>query len=145
MMMKVLVPAFFSRKDTKTPMYAALAALALNIILNYYFAFTLGFGHIGLAFASSISALLSSGILYTILVKGNYIQLTSPLNRFNLAVILGSISVILFLIYGPFNINFNSLSFIDRLITLSLEVAISILLYLLITRAIFGKKLQELF
>ena len=145
MMMKVLVPAFFSRKDTKTPMYAALAALALNIILNYYFAFTLGYGHIGLAFASSISALLSTGILYTILVKGNYIQLTSPLNRFNLAVILGSISVILFLIYGPFNINFNSLSFIDRLITLSLEVAISILLYLLITRAIFGKKLKELF
>ena len=72
MMMKVLVPAFFSRKDTKTPMYAAIAALALNIALNYYLAFILGYGHTGLAFASSVSALLSCGILYTILIKDNY-------------------------------------------------------------------------
>jgi len=145
MMMKVLVPAFFSRKDTKTPMYAAIAALALNIALNYYLAFILGYGHTGLAFASSISALLSCGILYTILIKDNYIQFRNPINRFNLALALGSLSIILFLLYGPFNVDFNSLSFLERLFNLSLEVVISIFLYLLITRAIIGGKLRELF
>ena len=145
MMMKVLVPAFFSRKDTKTPMYAAIAALALNIALNYYLAFFLGYGHTGLAFASSVSALLSCGILYIILIKDNYIQFRNPINRFNLALALGSLSIILFLLYGPFNMDFDSLSFLERLFNLSLEVVISIFLYLLITRAIIGGKLRELF
>ncbi|MDG1203516.1 MAG: hypothetical protein P8N65_06595, partial [SAR86 cluster bacterium] len=65
--------------------------------------------------------------------------------RFNLALVLGSLSIILFLLYGPFNVDFNSLSFLERLFNLSLEVVISIFLYLLITRAIIGGKLRELF
>tara|TARA_B110000881_G_C18571647_1_gene515961 strand:- start:1168 stop:2001 length:834 start_codon:yes stop_codon:yes gene_type:complete len=145
MLMKVLVPAFFSRKDTKTPMYAAITALTLNIALNYYFAIILGYGHTGLALASSIAALLSSGILFTILVKDKYIQLSNPFNKFNLALMVGSFSIIIFLLYGPFNIEFDSLSFFERLLNLTLEVGISIILYLVITRAIVGSKLRELF
>ena len=41
MLMKVLTPAFFARKDTKTPMYVALISLLLNATFNYYFAFVL--------------------------------------------------------------------------------------------------------
>ena len=67
MLMKVLVPAFFSRQDTKTPMYAAIAALISNIILHYVFVFIVGYDHAGLALASSISATLSCGILFLIL------------------------------------------------------------------------------
>ena len=85
MLMKVLVPAFFSRQDTKTPMYAAIAALISNIILNYVFVFIVGYDHAGLALASSISATLSCGILFLILVNDKYIQLQNPFNRFNLS------------------------------------------------------------
>ena len=145
MLMKVLVPAFFSRQDTKTPMYAAIAALISNIILNYIFVFILGYDHAGLALASSISASLSCGILFLILVNGKYIQLQNPFNRFNLSILTASIIVGIFLIYGPFNIDFNSLSFTERLLTLFLEVGFSILLYLGITRAIVGKSLRSLF
>jgi putative peptidoglycan lipid II flippase len=49
MLMKVLTPAFFARKDTKTPMYVAIVSLILNASLNYYLAFILDFGHIGIA------------------------------------------------------------------------------------------------
>ena len=145
MLMKVLVPAFFSRQDTKTPMYAAIAALISNIILNYVFVFIVGYDHAGLALASSISATLSCGILFLILVNDKYIQLQNPFNRFNLSVLTASIIVGIFLIYGPFNIDFNSLSFTERLLTLFLEVGFSILLYLGITRAIVGKSLRSLF
>ena len=69
MAMKVLVPAFFSRQDTKTPMIVALFSLLLNIVLNYFLAFYLGYGHIGLAIASSIAAVLSVVLLSTLLAK----------------------------------------------------------------------------
>ena len=145
MLMKVLVPAFFSRQDTKTPMYAAIAALISNIILNYVFVFIVGYDHAGLALASSISATLSCGILFLILVNDKYIQLQNPFNRFNLSVLTASIIVGIFLIYGPFNIDFNSLSFTERLLTLLLEVGFSTLLYLGITRVVIGKSLRSLF
>ena len=145
MLMKVLVPAFFSRQDTKTPMYAAIAALISNIILNYVFVFIVVYDHAGLALASSISATLSCGILFLILVNDKYIQLQNPFNRFNLSVLTASIIVGIFLICGPFNIDFNSLSFTERLLTLFLEVGFSILIYLGITRAIVGKSLRSLF
>ena len=145
MMMKVLVPAFFSRKDTKTPMYAAIAALILNVLLNYIFAFKLGYGHTGLALASSVAAILSVSILFVILVKEKYIQYTNPFNRFNFALIVASFALVQFLMFGPFNIDFSSLSFVERLVNLSLEIFISILIYLGISRIIVGKNLKELF
>tara|TARA_B100000902_G_scaffold53828_1_gene60563 strand:+ start:6162 stop:7715 length:1554 start_codon:yes stop_codon:yes gene_type:complete len=145
MMMKVLVPAFFSRKDTKTPMYAAIAALILNVLLNYIFAFKLGYGHTGLALASSVAAILSASILFVILVKEKYIQYTNPFNRFNFALIVASFTLVQFLMFGPFNIDFSSLSFVERLVNLSLEIFISILIYLGISRIIVGKNLKELF
>jgi putative peptidoglycan lipid II flippase len=145
MMMKVLVPAFFSRKDTKTPMYAAIAALLVNVILNYIFAIKLGYGHTGLALASSIAAILSSGILFIILVKDNYIQLSNPLNKFNAAILIASLAVILFLLNSPFNINFDSINFAQRLMYLSLEVGISALLYFGLAKVVLGNRLRELF
>jgi putative peptidoglycan lipid II flippase len=145
MMMKVLVPAFFSRKDTKTPMYAAIAALLVNVILNYIFAIKLGYGHIGLALASSIAAILSSSILFIILVKDNYIQLSNPLNKFNAAILIASLAVILFLLNSPFNINFDSINFAQRLMYLSLEVGISALLYFGLAKVVLGNRLRELF
>ena len=145
MMMKVLVPAFFSRKDTKTPMYAAIAALLVNVILNYIFAIKLGYGHTGLALASSIAAILSSSILFIILVKDNYIQLSNPLNKFNAAILIASLAVILFLLNSPFNINFDSINFAQRLMYLSLEVGISALLYFGLAKVVLGNRLRELF
>lgn len=59
---QILTRAFFALQDTKTPMYNAAFAMILNIILNLILSKYLGLG--GLALATSISALLTSGLLY---------------------------------------------------------------------------------
>ncbi len=70
-LVKVLVPGFYARSDTRTPVYAALVALAFFIGFNL--AFLYRFGVVGVAAASAIGAWLNCAILYVILVKrGHY-------------------------------------------------------------------------
>ena len=76
MLMKVLTPAFFARKDTKTPMYVALLSLFSNAILNYVLAFVFGYGHVGIAIGSSIAALISVLILELILLREGLIKIS---------------------------------------------------------------------
>jgi putative peptidoglycan lipid II flippase len=59
---EVLSRAFFSMKYTKTPMINAVIGMTLNIILNIILSKYLGIG--GLALATSISALVTTGLLY---------------------------------------------------------------------------------
>ena len=59
---KILVSAFYSMHDTATPVKAAVASLALNIILNLLLMRPLKAG--GLALASSISAIFNFAMLY---------------------------------------------------------------------------------
>ena len=98
MAMKVLVPAFFSRQNTKTPMIVAIISLLLNIVLNYLLAFFYGFGHVGLAIASSISALVSVCILTFLLWKESLISLQNVLSFFTLKVFIASYALIGFLV-----------------------------------------------
>ncbi|MBP9692030.1 MAG: murein biosynthesis integral membrane protein MurJ [Alphaproteobacteria bacterium] len=53
-LIKILSTQFFARRDTKTPMKVAIAAVALNVILNFLL---IGpFSYVGLAFATALSA-----------------------------------------------------------------------------------------
>ncbi|MDX1353481.1 MAG: lipid II flippase MurJ, partial [Thiomicrorhabdus sp.] len=66
-LVKILAPAFYSRKDMKTPVKVAVVALVTNIILNLIL---IGpFAHVGLAAATTISAFVNSGLLYWYLTK----------------------------------------------------------------------------
>ena len=70
-LVKVLVPSFYARSDTRTPVYAAFAALAVFIAFNL--AFLERFGVAGVAAASALGAWLNAGILYAVLVaRGHY-------------------------------------------------------------------------
>lgn len=53
-LIRVLVPGFHARGDTVTPLRVALAAVAVNLILNL--ALIRPFGHLGLALATSAAA-----------------------------------------------------------------------------------------
>ena len=145
MLMKVLTPAFFARKDTKTPMYVALLSLLLNASLNYLLAFVLGYGHVGLAIGSSIAALISVLILEFILYKEGLIQIKGLFNKFNFMILLSSIFLIVFLNFYTTKTNFIEFNQIERLIYLSIEILVSIFIYFLIARFINGKPLRTLF
>ncbi|MBN2646336.1 MAG: murein biosynthesis integral membrane protein MurJ [Thiotrichales bacterium] len=61
-LVKILAPAFYARKEMKTPVKVAVVALLTNIVLNLLL---IGpFAHVGLAAATSISAFVNAGLLY---------------------------------------------------------------------------------
>ena len=69
-LVKVLVPNFYARADTRTPVYAAFISLAVFVALN--FAILTDFGVVGVAVASVIGAWINVGYLYIVLVKRGY-------------------------------------------------------------------------
>ena len=145
MLMKVLTPAFFARKDTKTPMYVAMVSLLLNASLNYYLAFMLDFGHIGIALGSSIAALISVLILEFILYKDGFIKIKNFFNRFNIMILFSNLSLILFLNFYTNLTNFIEFGQVERVLYLSIEVIISIIIYGAVSRLILRKPIQTLF
>jgi putative peptidoglycan lipid II flippase len=64
---KVLAPAFYAREDTKTPVKIAVLCVALNTMFG--FAAMQVVGHVGLALATALSALLNASLLLRALAK----------------------------------------------------------------------------
>jgi putative peptidoglycan lipid II flippase len=74
MLVKVLAPAFYSCKDTRTPVRVAIVALATNMVLNLVFVVPMVLleipgPHAGLALATSIAAWVNAGLLFTLLIR----------------------------------------------------------------------------
>ena len=66
-LVKILAPAFYARKDMKTPVKVAVVALVTNTVLNLIL---IGpFAHVGLAAATTVSAFVNAGLLYWYLQK----------------------------------------------------------------------------
>jgi len=145
MLMKVLTPAFFARKDTKTPLYVAIVSLVLNASLNYLLAFTFDLGHIGIAIGSSIAALISVIILELILYRDGFFKVKSIFNRFNLMLLAAGSALIIFLYFFTSWTNFLALNQMERLFFLFIEVIISIAIYFSISRLILMRPLKEIF
>ncbi|MXO59061.1 murein biosynthesis integral membrane protein MurJ [Altererythrobacter salegens] len=76
-LIKVFQPAFFSREDTRTPVFVAAGALAINIALNFYV--VPRYGIVGLAAATAITATLNVATLYTILQLRGWYHFTAKL------------------------------------------------------------------
>ena len=74
-LVKVLTPGFYARRDTATPVKIAIVVLVANVILNYVliWGFNLGIG--GLAAAVAISSWLNCGILYAILHRRGHFRI----------------------------------------------------------------------
>ncbi len=69
MLVKVLAPGFYARQDMKTPVRIGVIAMVANMVLNPLFIFplmwTFDLGHVGLALATSASAWLNAGLLFS--------------------------------------------------------------------------------
>ncbi|MCA0406578.1 MAG: polysaccharide biosynthesis C-terminal domain-containing protein, partial [Proteobacteria bacterium] len=59
--------SFYARSDTKTPLYASLSAIALNLVLKLVLSPFMGAA--GLALATAIGALVNFGILFVIAAR----------------------------------------------------------------------------
>ena len=66
-LVKALTPGFFAREDTRTPLYIAIAAIAVNVALNIAFLYGTALAQVGIALASSLSGWLNAAMLATVL------------------------------------------------------------------------------
>ena len=73
MLIKILAPGYYARKDTATPVKIGIIAMAANMVMNLAFVLRLlwyfNVGHVGLALATSASAWLNAGLLLRGLLK----------------------------------------------------------------------------
>ena len=78
-LVKVLVPAFFARGDTATPVKLGMAAVALNVVLNISFMTPLQ--HMGPPLASSVAAWFNVGSLLFVLMRRGEMAPDAQLRR----------------------------------------------------------------
>ncbi|RPF71843.1 murein biosynthesis integral membrane protein MurJ [Aurantiacibacter spongiae] len=76
-LVKVLVPNFYARSDTRTPVYAAFISLA--VFVGFNIAFLQRFGVQGVAAASVIGAWINVGFLYVVLLRRGYYRVPGTL------------------------------------------------------------------
>src|SRR5690606_19673400 len=76
-LVKVLVPNFYARADTRTPVYAAIAALTVFVAFNVVF--LMRFGVVGLAAASAFAAWINAGYLFAVLAQRGCYRLSGAL------------------------------------------------------------------
>ncbi|MEQ8514107.1 MAG: murein biosynthesis integral membrane protein MurJ, partial [Chromatocurvus sp.] len=73
MLIKVLAPGFYARKDMMTPVSIGIRAMLANMVLNVLFVVPLLFyfnlGHVGLALATSVAAYLNAMLLWRGLLR----------------------------------------------------------------------------
>ena len=78
MLVKVLAPGFYARKDTATPVKIGIIAMVANMFLNLLLALPLMYfwniGHVGLALATSLAAMLNATLLLRGLLKREFYQ-----------------------------------------------------------------------
>jgi putative peptidoglycan lipid II flippase len=55
----LLAPAFYAQKDFKTPLYGSVLAVIVNLVLNAFMIFVLGWGSTSVAVATSIAAFVN--------------------------------------------------------------------------------------
>ncbi|MEP3225356.1 MAG: murein biosynthesis integral membrane protein MurJ [Parasphingorhabdus sp.] len=72
-LVKVLIPGFFARKDTRTPVYTAAISLGVNIALNLLLIPL--YGIVGLAFAGAVAAWTNCLMLYAMLHRRGHFHL----------------------------------------------------------------------
>ena len=124
----VLGKVFYSLQDTKTPMVNGAMAMGLNIILNIVLVRYMG--HAGIAFATSISAIICILLLFNSLKKkiGYFGQdriSKTTIKSLIAAIIMG---IITFLTY-TFLVSILDIGFISEVISVGISVLVGAIIY----------------
>lgn len=127
-MVKVLTPGFFARRDTRTPVLTALIALATNIALNLLLIPQMGVA--GLALASALSAWANCAMLYVVLHRRGHFYFEADLLG-RIARIIGSAAAMGAVIYflAPFGADWFDGNIGERIISIALLVGAGAIVY----------------
>ncbi|WP_174273265.1 murein biosynthesis integral membrane protein MurJ [Sphingomonas bacterium] len=78
-LIKVLVPGFYARADTRTPVRIALIAMASNLAMNLILIWPMR--HVGLALSTALSCWVNAGLLWWTLRKRGHFTIDARLKR----------------------------------------------------------------
>ncbi len=98
MLSKVLLPAFYARQDTKTPMRAAIATVIVNVVLTIAFVtplWMMGFkaAHVGIAAATALAGVLNAGLLWRYLRRQGIYQPQSGWTRWIVQIVFALLAM----------------------------------------------------
>lgn len=114
MLIKVLAPGYYARQDTKTPVRYGIIAMVSNMGFNIIFA--VPFGYVGLAIATSLSALLNASLLYRGLHLAGVYRVSKQTIIFFIKVLLATAAMVCLLIYfSPEQAQWLGWSFVERI------------------------------
>ena len=88
MMVKVLAPGFYARKDTRTPVRIGVMSMIVNIVFSVLL--FKPFAHVGLATATSIAALVNATALFVVLLREQVFVIQPGWIKFGLQLGLAS-------------------------------------------------------
>jgi putative peptidoglycan lipid II flippase len=94
MLVKVLAPGYYARKNTATPVKIGIIAMVANMVLNLLFVLPLMYfwniGHLGLALATSVAAYINAGLLLRGLVREGVYRVQPQVGRYVLRLVLAT-------------------------------------------------------
>ena len=132
-LIKVLSAGFFSRQDTKTPVKIGVVAVVFNIIFNVIFVFLfsrINLAHVGLAFATSLSAYLQAFLLFRKLKKIKVYKARNKWLGFIFKIILSIFTMMIVIVFGVDNeLTWFSWDIYQRVSNLILWIMVSIVCY----------------
>ena len=142
-LIKVLSPSYFARKNTSTPVKFAIFSVFLNILLN--FSLIWHFEHVGLAIATAISAWFNVLLLVKGLIFRGWWAPNTHLYISTIKIIFSSMFMIL-LIFLANNLFFDVIGLnLIRSAKLSILILFGLIVYLSVSQIIGIIKLEELF
>jgi len=122
-LVKVLVPAFTSRKDMKTPVRFGIYAMVANMLLNILLVFPLA--HAGLALATSLGAFFNASLLFFTVLKSGIYKPSKGWRVYLLRVILASSAMVSLLYHCVDNSLWLDWGLLDRALNLALWIAVA--------------------
>lgn len=130
-LVKVLVPGFYSRHNTKTPAKIAIVSIVVNIVFALFLHQPLG--HVGLALAATIAAGVNCSTLLWLLFKDNCIQINRSTLIFIIKLLLANVAmaIVLMMMNAIFtqSVDWVGFSQVKRVWVLSLLILSGIVSY----------------
>lgn len=134
-MVKILVPGYYARQETRTPVRAGVIALSCSMLLSLSIVGVLlwqGFvaPHAGIALSTALGAWINAGILFIGLWRGGIYRPQPGWGRFARILLLGNAAMVAWLLWarGPLP-QWTEASWDARALDLAVLIGVAILLY----------------
>mgnify|MGYP006090310741 FL=1 len=128
MLVKVLAPGFYSKQDIKTPVKFGIWCMAANMLFNLILVWP--FDYVGLAMATSLSALMNALLLYgTLHKRGVYIASSQTVTLILKVVFASTLMAIVIFTLSPIATYWVELSLINKIYELAKLISLGAIVF----------------